>query len=179
VNDPTNAVASAPQSVARSPSPASIVLDGLIQFSDPTLCELQPVGGALMDGLLVSGDGRPITLGKVVAPEQYLPAFGAPSLKSYPIEEEGEEPEIEAKLPVSATWHGLTLVEIYNRQVNFSDVWSYSFRFKEPMDKVRAALNQIGFAFAADGKQPLGNSESAPDVRLSRENGQTSLDCAF
>ncbi|ATE63802.1 hypothetical protein COO09_20350 [Rhizorhabdus dicambivorans] len=158
-----------------------ITLDELIVFTDPSLCYLNKEGERLMDGLHSYGDGQPITLGKVVAAERYLSAFGSPTLHELraPEMEEENESVMEARLPVKARWRGLTMVGIESQRTNFSDAWAYSFRFSEPFEHVRSTLNRAGFAFSADGKQAPGNSETAPTVELIRQKDQTSLDCWF
>lgn len=181
-NDRKQLATSSTQEAQKPPQqPHLIALDQLITFNDPSLCYLDDSGERLLDGLHKYGDGQPITLGKVVAPEPYLSAFGSPTLHELraPEMQEGEESVMEVRLPVKASWHSLTMIGIESQRTNFSDAWAYRFIFAEPFEKVRSALNRSGFAFSSQGKQAPGNSETAPTVELTQEGKQTSLDCWF
>ena len=158
----------------------AVELDGLISFVDPSLCELGPQGSRFMNGLLIASGESPIKLGRVDTDDRFSGGFGKPRLKiyhqNYP---DGERTDKEAHVPVEATWHGLKLVEISSSLTENSDGWSYSFVFAEPFEKVRKILNRLGFRLSAKGEQPLGNSETAPNVAIDQNDGRTTLSCWF
>lgn len=158
-----------------------VSLDRLISFSDPSLCELNEGASRLMQGLHKLNGEQPISLGKVVVAPEYLSAFGTPTLHELRDSqmEAGEEPVIEVRVPVHARWHDLRIIGIESQATNFSDAWAYSFIFDQPFEEVRSVLNAAGFVFSKGGKQPPGNSETAPVVQLTRRANGTSLDCWF
>lgn len=154
----------------QQPKPHLIALDDLIGFKDPRGCHLNDSGFDLMDGLIeLPGDGR-VLRGKVNVPSRYQPAFGELQF------EQRDEDYHAAKLPTTATWHGLRLLYI---EEGFSGMdSSYSdLAFSEPFEKVRSTLNGLGFSFDKKGSQGDTPFE-AYDSALVAEEGMTVLSCS-
>jgi hypothetical protein len=174
-------IASAPDTVIKQVTPrtrdtalptSSIILDDLIGFVDGRTCEPNPATRELMDHLLVSKiDPDDLTLGNVIAPERFRPALGKPRLRK------GENGFREVTLPVSGSWHGLTMKEVSSSGAAFSDDGFWSYRFHEPFERVRSILNAMGFAFDRKGNQPYDPLEAHVYASLFVIDGMTALDC--
>jgi len=151
--------------------PAPMVLDDLIIFEDGRNCIAAPITARLLDSLLVVTPDKSMRLGKVLAPDKFGTALGKPSLDIR------ENDFYEATLPLTGTWHGLKLVNVAKSGTPEGDYGFWSYRFDEPLEKVRIVLNQMGFALDEKGQQPAEGGEDYSPASLFRVEGLTALDC--
>jgi len=141
------------QATPAPPFPYLVNLDGILQFSDPSECEMTPATAALFNNLMIFDP--PEYVGRR-GPAVTIPGFEnaiAPTFTRTVDTSEGRNlRDNEATLDIPGTWQGLRISKIRVRAMEQSSFWEQQIRFLEPAPRVRARLNEMGFDLPAVGE---------------------------
>jgi len=149
-----------------------LVIDELIEFTEPQTCTFAEPTQTLFNGILPRRTAGVVWLGQVIAPSHLRPALGKPEVRI-------RDNVREATLSVSGVWHGLHIVEIerWYRNDDQMLVDSSSIKFRESRGRVRKVLNRLGFELPSNGHSAPEGSGRYYNINLFTEKGLTVLNC--
>ncbi|SPU46615.1 hypothetical protein [Brevundimonas diminuta] len=125
-------------------------LDAILAFEDARQCRPGPQLVAVLEALTRT-EGDQILPGKPFRIDGYSGLLRPTYRKS-------EDGLVISTLPLTGTWHGLRVSQIY-LEVQFHTY--FEIRFSEPPERVRAVLNQEGFVLPVVGERQV---TSDPDA---------------
>lgn len=147
-------------------------LDGLIAFSDPTLCRPADDFQTLLDSLLrfdEAGESYRPVLTPPVVPSSWQPLIGEPTLTI-------EGSEYVATLPVRGEWQGLPLRAV---QITgwIESEQGFALVFDASPEQVLRAANAAGFDLPDSGARYVDGEVMGISIGVERKAGGAALYC--
>lgn len=172
--------------VPASPEPVAepLVLDGTIQFSNPSNCQADKATEALFDNVLTPPNGD---IANVSAKSIRVGDQGTEIRPVFTKTVEGEEDDMAFKsvadFPQPASWHNLRVREMSAELdvIPGSDnIYTRQIRFLETPDDLRAALNRLGFAIpASPDYASLTDDACGGSMQVMATPGGSALQCSW
>lgn len=147
-------------------------IDGLLDFSAPSSCDIGPVFTTFISDLVHYPESDVSTtpqLGKVTVPAAYRSAVGAPR-------QTRNEHGLTIRVPVQGQWRGIPVVAVEGHYWNGGDPGGFAIVMRTSFQAARAMLNRSGFNIPSSGSRTLPGGYEI-EMSLETEGATTTFSC--